>query len=878
MIPFFSRRREAELDEEIRIHLEMAVEQRVARGESREKAARAARREFGDVSRVKEVTRSTWPWRRLDELLQDISYAARFLARRPFFSLVAIGSLAIGTGANATIFAVIQKMILLPPPGVAAPDRVVEVGRTDGGRGFDTFSYVDLEALRNGPHPFTQVAGWRLQPVGYAAAGGGRVLQAMLVSHEYFPTLGVTMQSGRSFAPDEDRPGVAAHVAVLSHAFWRDELGSDPDVVGKTVRLNRLPFEVIGVASSEFLGQVPALAPELYVPLTAFADLTAIPETDWFTGPTTTWLFALARLEPGASETEADIAVAAIMARQAELREEPLDPENVRSGRVLALGAIPAPARGPAGTFLGLIAGLMGVVLLVAAANVAGMLLALTASREKELAIRLALGSGRWRLARQLVTECMALFLIAGIAGLAFTWMATRSLMSIELPLPFPIELDLSPDWRVISFGVGLSVLVGVLFGLPPALYPTRWRPANALTARASGVTPAAGRLRRLFIAAQVGLTVILLTAGGLFVRALGRAGSIDVGFDATGVKTLAVDLSIDGYDEQSGRAMMASMLDRMRATPGIREAAFARDLPLDFGEVGTVVYVDGFTERTGRPGLFTGLNVVSDGYFEAVSIPLLRGRTFEPSDGADAPSVVVVSLEFAEQVWPGREAMGQSVRLGRDDAPAATVIGVVANSKNQFVMEEGAPMIYAPAAQRYSPGGYLVVRGDVTGASMLGAMRALDPTLALGPVQDLSAINALGVLPQRAGAWVTASLGLFALILSSLGLYGALAFSVTQRTNEIGVRVALGAHRPQIVRLVLSGGTRLVLPGLAVGLLGALAVGQVMRGFILGVPGADPVTFVLVPATVATFVVLACAAPAYSAARLQPSSALRRE
>ena len=802
----------------------------------------------------------------------------RFVYRKPLFSLVAIGSLAIGIGACTTVFAVIEKLILLPPSGVEDPSRVVEVGRTTGGGGFDTFSYVELEALRSGPQPFTQVAGWRLQPVGYVAADGGRVLQALLVSHEYFPALGVQLQVGRSFSPDEDRPGAAAAVAVLSHSFWLEELGADEAVIGRTVTLNRRPFEVIGVTSPDFTGHMSAVAPELYVPLTAFADLSDRPQFDWFGTPQASWLFALARLEPDATEPQADAAVAEIMARTAELHGASVDPQNERSARVEPLGRIPGGVRGPAMTFLALIVGLMGIVLLVASANVAGMLLARTASREKEIAIRLALGSPRSRLSRQLTAECVALFLLGAAGGLALTWVATRALMSVELPAPVPIELDVTPDWRVVTVALGFSLLIGAAFGLPPALHATRWSLASALGARAGKGTVAAGRMRKAFIAAQVGLTVILLAAGSLFVRALERASTIDIGFDASGVQVFSFNLSINGYDEPSGRAMMSALLERVREAPGALRVGHARDLPLDLGEVGTVAHIDGLAERTGRPSFFTALNVVSDGYLEALSIPLQRGRAFEASDVADAPRVAVVSAEFAEQAWPEQDVLGQQVRLGSEDAPPATVVGIVANSKNQFVMEETVPMIYVPAAQRYDPEGFIVVKGDVSPAELVAAARGVDPTLALGPVQNLSAINGLGVLPQQAGAWITASLGLFALLLSSLGLYGALAFDVAQRTQEIGVRLALGARRAQIVRLILTGGMRLVLPGLAVGLLGAFAVGRVMRGFILGVPSADPVTFLSVPLAIVTFVVLACAAPAASAARLEPVQALREE
>jgi predicted permease len=530
--------------------------------------------------------------------------------------------------------------------------------------------------------------------------------------------------------------------------------------------------------------------------------------------------------------------------------------------------------------FFALIAGLIGIVLLITCVNVAGMLIARAIAREREIAIRLALGAGRTRLVRQLVLESVLLFGAGGIAGVALAWWATRLLAAVRLPVPLPIEIDVAPDGLVLTFGLLLSLATGIGFGLLPALQSTGLSLVAALKSDATYRSGRAGWLRRAFVSGQVGLSMLLLIAAGLFARSLQRVASLDVGFDPTGVQTVTFDLGIDGYDEARGGPMMVELLERVRALPGVQFAGLASDLPLDLGEFGTVAFVDGYRDASGRESIPTAFNTVTDGYLEAIAVPVIAGRTFRESDRAGGLRVTVISESFAETAWPGQIAIGKHVSWRSDRTQPMTVIGVVANTRNQTLMEDVKPMMYRPTAQNYDPSAYLVVRGapSVGANAIVAAIRDIDPNLALGPLQSLADINAIGVLPQRLAASITAVLGLLALLLSGIGVYGVVAFTIAQRTREVGIRMTLGARRADVIRLVLGGGLRLALPGLGFGLLIAFASARVLRGFLLGVPPGDPVTFLLVPATLLVIVLLACAAPARRASAIEPVRALRTE
>jgi len=820
----------------------------------------------------------------MESLVYDLRLALRQLSRRPLFTGIGALSIAVGIGATTTLLSAAYTMLLAPPPGVTAPERLVEIGRTNGGEGFDTFSYPELLDMRAGAGSvFTAVAGWTPEEVSYSSGGEPSRAVAFATSWNYFAVMGVTPGEGRFFAAsDDDTPG-AHSVAVLSDEFWRRQLGADPSVVGRTIEINRQPFTVIGVAPSSFRGHIIGIHPDLYAPITMLNALQpggARGDQSIFDSRRASWLQALGRLRPGVTLAQANAALAAVFAR---VPQDDPDPRSVRSARVESLKLVPAAGRGPVTGFFGLLIGLACVVLLVTCANVAGMLLARAAARSREIAIRLALGSGRARLVRQLLAEALLVFGLGGAIGLALTVWGTRLLSDLPLPARVPISLDFSPDPRVLAVGLALALLTGLAFGLAPALQSTRRDLGDAMRTGATAVGGST-RLRSVFVMTQLGLSLVLLLASGMFLRALERAAQIPTGFDATGVSTVSVDLALDGYDQAHGDGFAQQVLARLAAQPGIAGAGIMTDLPLDLGRSSEPAYVPGSPAAEANGYVDSDFNTVTGGTFAALGIRVLRGRTFDTRDAAGAAQVMIVSRTFAERVWPHRDPIGQSVTVGGGPVGAGTVrtvVGEVENVKTSSLTEAATPAFYVPLSQDYHPTFYFVVRGDAgtdAGTVLRSVLRDADPALSTGPIQSLEAITSLGIMPQRIAASLSSTLGLIALLLSAIGVYGVVAFTVAQRTREIGVRMALGARRADVMGLILRTGLRLAVPGLAIGAVVGLAMSVALRSFVLGVPPGDPVAFLGAPALLLAAVALACWTPARRAARIDPMEALRAE
>ncbi|MGD8276731.1 MAG: ABC transporter permease [Gemmatimonadota bacterium] len=813
----------------------------------------------------------------MDSWLGDFRLALRSLRQRPLFTLVVVASLGVGLGVVTAVFSVANSLLLRSVGGVSAPDRAVEIGRTTGGRGFDTFSWPEYTAMRESASPLSAVAGWTFSPLSFGTGGEGERANGLLVSAPYFDAAGVAPALGRFFAPGEDAFDEGS-VAVLSHDFWRDRFGSDPAVIGRVVSFNRHAFTVIGIAPADFLGHSPMFSPDVYLPLGMIG--VASPRFDRVErdDPRASWFSVIGRLAPGATIAQADAAVKAAVSRFA---PPDVDPGRIRSARVIPLGPVPGGfGRAGVTAFLSLMLGVALLVMVIACANVAGMLTARASARDREMAIRLALGSGRFRLARQLLTEALVLFAAGGVVAIALTYWSGAVLNSIHLPVPIPLRLDFSPDALVLGAGLTMALITGLVFGIAPAMQAGRG--GSMVTLRKDSARPGSrgSRARRLFLGAQLALSVVLLVSAGLFLRSLQSAAGTHIGFDAHAVETLMLDLSLEGYDAVRGPAFQARLLERLRAMPGVSDAALAVDLPLDLGSMGTPVKAES-GPASGEQGMGSEFNRVSAGYFEALRIALLEGRAFDAGDIAGAEPVAIVSRTLAERAWPGESVIGKRIQPLDGRATWRTVVGVVDDVKNQMLAEATGPLYYTPLAQDYDPAVNVIVRGaggPGLGRAMEAALHELDPQLSLTPAQSLEAVTAVGLLPQRMGAGVTSGLGLLALLLSALGVYGVIAFTVAQRTFEIGVRAALGARRADIIRLVLGGAFRLAIPGLAIGIIAAFALGRAMRSFILGVAPADPVTFIAMPALLLLAVGMASLIPARRAAAVPPMTALRTE
>jgi putative ABC transport system permease protein len=807
---------------------------------------------------------------------QDLRYAARSLLQRPLFAFVAVLSLGIGIGANTTIFSVANSLLLRPPPGVGGADRVVELGRTRNGDGFGVFSYPELQSIQAAGGPLRSVAGYQVTALSLSVGEDADRLLGFATSAEYFDALGTAPALGRFYAASEASVPGGEAVVVLSHAFWRDRFASDPAIVGRTITLNRHPFAVIGVSAEEFSGHITMLRPEVFIPLTMMT--VAHPGFTSLTDERHNWLQLVARLSDGATLSSAKAALDALYARLALDNAERFEGRSVA---VVPLTSAPAEGRGAIAGFLGVLMALVGLLLLVTCANVAGMLIARAAGREREIAIRLALGAGRGRLVRQLITESLVLFALGGAAGVLLATWGTRALGAINPPFPFPLHFDFAVDMRVLLFGIAAALLTGLIFGLAPALQATRPDLVPALRNESSRGSGGGGTLRRVFVAVQVGFTVMLLIAAGLFLRALHSASGTETGFSAVGVSVVSYDLSIDGYDEASGRLFQRQLAGRLAAAAGVTGVAFATDLPLDLSLRQTRVRPEGWSEDDAQRGLGSALAWTSSGFFRALGIELLRGRDFSAADTQDSEPVMIISRHFAERAWPGEDAIGKRVWLGSDQ-PEPVVVGVVGDVRQSTLMEELQPMMYLPLEQRYTPEVYAVVRhaGGAAAASALlrSTVRDIDPRLSTTPVMALADVNALGVLPQRVAAIATAAFGAVALLLSALGIYGVVAYMVTQRTREIGIRMAIGADRPSIMRLFVMHGLRTALPGAAFGALAGLSLAFVLRSLLLDITPYDPVALVGAPAVLLAAVLAACWVPAARASSVEPVVALRSD
>ena len=808
----------------------------------------------------------------MEPLARDIRFALRALRQRPLFAVVAVTSIAIGIGANTTLFSAVNALLLRPPPGIDDPSRVVEVGRTMDGRGMDSFSYPELLDMRERVAALQHVAGWTMDAFSFSLDGPGERVLVMGTSHNYFDSMGVRPERGRFFVEEEDRTAGTHPVAVLSHRFWQDRFHGDPDVVGSSVQLNRRTHTVIGVAPASFGGHIAAVRPDIYVPLMMVAS-------GGWEERNNTWFNAVGRLEQEATLEQAN---ASLESTFIALRS--IDPARYerRSARAVPIGPVPGAGRGAVTAFLALIMGLAVLILLITCSNVAGMLLARAASREREIAIRLALGSGRTRLVRQLLVESLVLFFLGGVTGVLLAIWGTDTLSAVRLPVPIPIDLDLRPDGLVLGFGLMLALVTGIVFGLAPALQSTRPAITASLKNESGRATSTGGRMRRAFVMAQIGLSLILLLSAGLFLRSLQRAAAIDTGFDPAGVRMISFDLSMDGYDEARGALFTRSVLDRVRALPGVTAASVASDLPMDLSSHGTAAWPEGFATADGTGRLFVEFSVVSDGYFETLRVPLRQGRSFQATDREGSQPVAIISRTFAERAWPGQDAIARTLRFGSEEGEALTVIGVVDDVKNQTITETPEPFVFVPHAQQYEPGVTLLVQAANADATLPESIRStilgLDPNLSLTPVGSVSEYTGLGLIPQRIAAALTTTLGALALLLSAIGVYGIVAYMVTQQTREIGIRMALGANRGDVLGLVLRRGLRLAVPGLLVGMAAGLVLAQVIRAFTLDIPPGDPATFVGVPLMLLAVVTLATLLPARRASTVEPSIALRGE
>ena len=816
-------------------------------------------------------------------MLQDLRYGLRTLVGSPAFTVVAVLSLALGIGANTAIFSLVNRVLLEPLP-VRDVERLAAVFLTDERNpGRLPLSDLNFRDLRDQNEVFEGMAAFTFSQLNYSTGGESEQILAQVVTANYFSVLGAEAALGRTFSPDEGTSMVP--VAVISHGFWERRLGREPAVVGKTLTLNRTPLTIIGVAARGFTGTLLGGGPEVWVP-TAMHDVVQ-PNFTWYNERRGLFLFAVGRLKAGATLEHAGANLRTVFARLEQAY--PADNKGRSAGAVSLLDARLNPD-GQGGPVIVQVAAILmvvvGIVLLIACANVANLSLARASGRRREIAIRLALGARRSRIVRQLLTESLLLAAAGGLLGVLLAYWTTAALIGADLPLPIPLDDALVIDGGVLGFTTGLALLTGVLFGLAPAIQSSR--PDVVPVLKNESVPTGAGRrglaslftMRQALVVAQVALSLLSLVAAGLFLRSLRNAQQIDPGFETESVLVMTVNLGREGYTPERGQVFYRQVAERAASLPGVLGAAVAQNPPLAGGFLRSV-FPEG-QDTTTQERVLVQVNSVSPGYFEAIGTPLLRGRAFIESDTDGAPSVVVINEIMAERFWPGQDAIGKRFTFF-GASQFTTVVGIARNAKYNGVAEDPIPFIYQPLRQNYSPAATLHVRASGHAAALASHVRQLvresDPTLSVFNVRTLEEQVSRSLQPVRFNVVMLSIFAGLALLLAAIGLYGVANYSVTQRTREIGVRMALGAARWSVLRLVLGQGVCLVAAGLGLGLaLALVATAFVPPRLLLTVSPRDPATFLTTAALLAAVALVASYIPASRATRIDPLIALRTE
>ncbi len=820
----------------------------------------------------------------MDSLLNDLRYASRRLLRSPGFTIAAALTLALGIGANTTIFTLVNAILLRAPAAVAAPDRLVSLYTSDySGPPYGASSIPDYEDFAKQTDVFDGVMIFMPRSVSVGAEDAMERAGLELVSDNYFRVMGVRPAYGRFFLPEEGRPG-AAPVVVIGDALFRRRFNADPSVVGTSIPLNARPYTIIGVAPPGFLGAMRPVMQDLWVPLHSGAAVGGI--GDDLTNRGGRSAFSMARLAQGVSLEEAQARMNVVAGQMHSAYPDQWTDLSNQARRITLLPEsttrIPPQVRGPALGFVALLMATVGIVLLVCCANVASLMLARSASRGREIGVRISLGATRRRLLQQLLTESVLIAVMGGALGILIAVWATGAMLSLIPPLPVKIGLDLSVDTRVLVFTALASLATGILFGLAPALRVTRPDIVTVLKSE-SGSIDLGGRkltLQNVLVVAQVAMSVILLVAAVLFVRALSNAASIDPGFRVENL--LIADAGPKPGVEQPDDIgpLMDQVQQRIAALPGVRAASWAGELPLSTESSRRSVRIEGYAPREGEDMEFH-FYIVGPRYFQTMEIPLAKGREFMSADRRGSAGVVVVNEAFARRFWPGADPLGKRMSLRGPEGPFVEVVGVARDGRFLNLAEASPPSMFVPALQEPT-GSTILVRTTGDPLAVLPAVRreleALAPTWSIPRARTMEQHIAASVLPQRIAGSVLAVFGFVAVVLVSVGVYGVVAYSVATRTREIGVRVALGAQPRDARWFVVKQGAKLVAFGVIIALPIAWGLMRLLSGFLIGASASDPIAFIAAVVIMSTVALVATYIPARRASLIDPMVALRSD
>jgi predicted permease len=809
-------------------------------------------------------------------MLNDLRYAIRTLAKRPLFVGVVVLTLALGIGANSAVFAVVNAA-LLAPAHVREPERLLNVYTTDSARGaLGAVSYPDYVDLRDNVRAFSDVIGYSGLMATVTGGGDPEVTFGELVTGNYFAATGARLALGRGFLAEEDRTPGTHPVVVLGHRLWQRRFSADSNVIGRSIMLNGMPYTIVGVAAQEFQGLlIRGVAADLWAPAMMMGQL----RTDQLANRDERWMFVKGRLAPGASEAEARAALSTLGTRLAATYPA------TNAGRTFASRPMTDVMVHPDSdrvVFPGALALLVtvGFILLIACTNLANMMLARATARRREIAVRFALGMSRSRLLRQLLSESLLLAALGGLAGVLVALWLAKLLVSFHPPLPVPITLDVGIDARVVAYSVLLSLIASLVVGLAPALQASRADIRSELAASSTILDRRSRwlRLRNAFLIPQLALSLALLIVAGLFTRSVGRADDLDPGFDVRHTALVALNLRLDGYDNARSQTFYYELRRRIGALPGVQSTTVTDRIPLDlYGNQTTTIGVAAGGGGQGDETHSIQIARIDARYFDAFGIALVRGRAFSDDEVRLGAALAIVSEEAAQRYWPGRDAIGQQLREGSD---VVEVVGVARNVKIQTLGEDSQPFVYRPASVGLSRLLRVVVRTSGNASELVPLLRRevanIDPDVAIFESKTMTEHVDVMLFPYRIAAGVSSVLGLFGLLLASIGLYGVVAFGIARRTREFGIRMALGARPRDVVRMIMSDSGRVVAAGLGIGLALAFALAQILAGVLFGIGPTDPITFVGISLMLIVVAALASWIPARRATQVHPGVALR--
>ena len=861
-----------DMDEEMRLHLELREKEHAADGFSTEEAHMTARKNFGNALALREASHEAWGWAWLEHLSQDLRFALRMLRKSPGFTAIAVLTLALGIGANTAIFSVVYAVLLRPLP-YTRPQQLVMIfdAQTHGNTGL---SYVSFQEVRDQSRVFSGMAGIQADGLTLTGHGDPTQLSTVIATPELFSTLEEKPLFGRTFVPEDDKQG-AAPVVILSGNLWRSQFGSDPKIIGSSITLDKRAFTVVGVMPAGFRYPIMSEDGGIWIPLVQDPIFGG-----WMASRGGHWLRVVGRLKPRVSLAQAQAEMDTVAARL-----DKTAPAN-DAGWTIRLVPLQQTIVGDVRSALLILLGAVGLVLLIACANIANLLLSRATSRAKEIAVRAALGAGRSRLVRQLFTESIALGVLGAIAGIALAYWGVQALGSL-LPSDLPLVNAIRVDGWVLAFALVLSVLASVLFGLVPAMlaadcnFQVRLKDAT----RGAGEGGRGRRARNLLAASEIALAMALVIAAGLFVRSFAALTSVNPGFDPKNVIKTGVSLPQFQYStQQQWTAFSNDLLARVQTSPGLQDSAMVLPLPLSDGYMNLYFAIDGQPQPPrGLPGTADYVSA-SPNYFHVMGIPLLRGRIFSAADSSSAPKVALISEELARLYFPNQDPIGKHLTFGfpPDSNVSREIVGIVGDVRDVSVGQRPGPMMYVPFAQEPFWGGNVVVKTSLGESAVVTAIRqavsSIDKDLPLtGAALVADSLNDSEAQPR----FRTLLLGLFgvlALALAAAGIFGVISYSVSCRTREIGIRMALGASPRAIRVMVLQEGLRIAGGGLAAGLIAAFALTRFLKGQLYGIGTTDPYTFAGAAILLLVIALAACYIPARKAMSVDPMVALRYE